>query len=380
MSALEIAFWVCAFWVVYAFAGYPLVARVLAGLRRRRVDKGDRRPMVTVVIPAFNEAECIEQTVCNKLAQTYPADHLDVLVVSDASDDGTDEIVAAIDDPRVSLIRQEPRRGKTAGLNMAVTRARGEIIVFSDANSIYEVDAIARLVENFADPAVGYVTGKMLYQNPDGSLVGDGCTGYMRYENALRAWESVTGSVVGVDGGIDAVRKSLYRPMRPDQIPDFVLPLSVVAGGYRVVYEPAAVLREEVLVEGAAEFRMRVRVSLRSLWALWDMRRLFNPLRYGLFSFQLFSHKLLRYTAFLPLLALLPINLALAPGGGIYTAAMSGQLLFYLLAAAGGMGWSKSRLCAWPWYFVLVNGASGMAFFRFIRGHKQILWQPRHGA
>ena len=380
MSVAETAFWLCCAWVIYAFAGYPLVARTLAAVHRRPTKKGAEQPMVTVVIPAFNEVNCIEATVRNKLGQTYPTDRLDVLVVSDASDDGTDEVVGEIADPRVRLIRQEPRRGKTAGLNLAVAQARGEIIVFSDANSIYEADAIARLVENFADPSVGYVTGKMLYQNPDGSLVGDGCTGYMRYENALRAWESTVGSVVGVDGGVDAVRKSLYRPMRPDQIPDFVLPLSVVADGYRVVYEPAAVLREDVLVEGAAEFRMRVRVSLRSMWALWDMRRLFNPFRYRLFAFQLFSHKLVRYTAFIPLLALLPLNLALASTGGIYAASMIGQLLFYLLAAAGGMGWSRNRLSAWPWYFTLVNAASGVAFVRFIRGHKQVLWQPRHGA
>ena len=376
----ELMFWICAAWVGYAFVGYPLVAALLAAAGRRSVARAEIQPRVTVVIPAYNEADCIEATVRNKLAQSYPAELLDILVVSDASEDGTDEIVNAIGDPRVRLIRQEPRRGKTAGLNMAVAEAEGEIIVFSDANSLYESNAIERLVNNFADPRVGYVTGKMLYQNRDGSLVGDGCTGYMRYENALRAWESDIGSVVGVDGGVDAVRRSLYQPMRPDQIPDFVLPLSVVANNYRVVYEPEAVLREDALTEGGAEFRMRVRVTLRSLWALRDMRRLFNPFRYGLFAFQIFSHKLLRYTAFLPLLALMPLNIALVQEGPVYAARTRGASL--VLSARGGR-WSRilrSRICALPWYFVLVNAASGVAFSRFLRGHKQVLWQPRHGA
>ena len=138
---------------------------------------------------------------------------------------------------------------------------------------------------------------------PHGSLVGDGCTAYMRYENKLRSWESAVGSVVGADGGVDAVRRSLYRPMRFDQLPDFVLPLSVVEQGYRAVYVPEAVLEEETLASEAAEYRMRVRVALRALWALWDKRALLNPVRFPLFSWQLASHKLLRYLSFAPLAA-----------------------------------------------------------------------------
>ncbi len=175
-----------------------------------------------------------------------------MIVISDASDDGTDEIVGRVasEHPgRVRLLRQEPREGKTAALNLAVPQARGEIVVFADANSIYGPDALRRLARNFADPAVGYVTGKMVYVNPDGSLVGDGCSAYMKLENWLRAQETRIGSVVGVDGGVDAVRRRLYRPMRADQLPDFVLPLAVVEQGARVVYEPDALLTEHALVE-----------------------------------------------------------------------------------------------------------------------------------
>src|SRR5690606_20972471 len=159
--------------------------------------------------------------------QDYPAEKLEIIIVSDESEDGTDEIVktTAAQDPRVRLIRQVPRQGKTSGLNIAMLDATGEIIIFSDANSHYQPDAIRQLVDCFNDPNVGYVTGKMVYVNEEGNVVGDGCSAYMKYENYLRSLESQVSSVVGVDGGIDAIRKALYQPMNADQLPDFVLPL-----------------------------------------------------------------------------------------------------------------------------------------------------------
>ena len=321
---------------------------------------------MTVVTAARNEAACIEATVRNKLEQDYPADRLDMIVVSDASDDGTDAIVARIADDhpgRVRLIRQEPREGKTAALNLAVPQARGEIVVFADANSIYAPDALRRLARNFADPAVGYVTGKMVYVNPDGSLVGDGCTAYMKLENWLRAQETRIGSVVGVDGGVDAVRRRLYRPMRADQLPDFVLPLAVVEQGARVVYEPEALLTEHALVERVDEFRMRVRVALRALWALSDKRVLLNPFRHGVFAFQLVSHKLLRYLSFAPLAVALVANLLLAGRVGPTSLRGGGQLrgTRARVRSAGGVAGHAGALVQLSLYFVLVNLASAVA-------------------
>ena len=273
---LAAVFWVSLFVGIYPYAVYPLLAWLVGWARNRpvRSDSGFT-PRVTVVTAAFNEAAEIGATVRNKLEQDYPAQQLEIIVVSDGSNDGTDEILQRIAaaDARVHFIRQEPRQGKTAALNQAVALATGDIVVFSDANSMYGRGALRALAGNFADPQVGYVTGRMLYTNPDGSLVGDGCSAYMRLENFLRAAETRCGSVVGVDGGIDAVRRSLYRPMRPDQLPDFVLPLDIVEQGFRVVYEPRAILAEQALQDDAAEYRMRVRVTLRALWGLWDKRR-----------------------------------------------------------------------------------------------------------
>ena len=370
---------------LYPYAGYPLVAWLLARLRNRSVAFDDSYlPAVTVVTAARNEAKCIEATVRNKLAADYPAERLDVVVISDESDDGTDDIVARIaaEHPgRVQLLRQAPRAGKTAALNLAVPQARGEIVVFADGNSLYHPQSLRRLVRNFADPAVGYVTGKMVYALHEGSAVGEGLSAYMRLENWLRAQETRIGSVVGVDGGIDAVRKRLYRGMTPDQLPDFVLPLDVVQQGSRVVFEGEALLQEESLATGEQEFRMRVRVALRALWALSDKRTLLNPARYGVFAFQLISHKLLRYLSFAPLAVAFVLGLWLARRGGLYPWLAAGQLAVVLLAWFGwqGRGLVNSRLQKLSLYFVLVNVASALAARRYLRGEKVVLWQPRVG-
>ena len=324
-------------------------------------------PSVTILIAAYNEARDIEATLRNKLALDYPRDRLEIIVVSDESTDATDDIVeqvAAAADIPIRLVRQQPRRGKTAGLNLIVPQAAGDILVFSDANSLYEAQALRHLVACFDDPAVGYVTGKMVYTNPEGALLGDGCSSYMKYENRLRELETRLGSVVGVDGGIDAMRRSLYTTLAADQLPDFVQPLKVALG------------------TAGSEYPMRVRVALRALWALHDMRVLLNPFRYGLFSLQLISHKLLRYLAFVPLLLAFVLNILLLPTGPVYPLLFCGQLLFYFLAWLGyqaeGRG-ASPRYLALPYYFTLLNLASMHAVWRYLKGEKQVIWKPREG-
>ena len=373
-------FWLSVGLVVYVYLGYPLVAWLLANTIGRSTAASPILPRVTILTAAHNEVAHIEETVANKLSQDYPEELLDVIVISDGSTDGTDEIVQGLGS-RVRLMRQEPRAGKTSALNLAVDHAEGEILVFADANSLYAPDAIRRLVANFADPTVGYVTGKMVYVNGEGSLIGDGCSGYMKYENWLRRHESRLGSVIGVDGGIDAVRKALYRPMRPDQLPDFVLPLSVAEQGYRVVYEADALLQEASLSRQDEEYRMRVRVSLRALWALWDMRRLMNPFRHGMLAFQLISHKVLRYLSFVPLVILFISSVALVPKGGVYLLAL---ILYSAALALAAIGWARRTthspaVVAFPYYFSLLNIAVAHAALRFLRGQRQATWAPRTG-
>lgn len=381
----EVGFWVCLTLIGYVYVGYPAVVFLLSRIRGREVRKANVCPKVSIIIAAFNEAREIERTVNNKLTQNYPPEQLEIIVISDGSTDRTDEIVQGVfehSQGRLRLLRQEPRQGKTQGLNLAVAQASGEILVFADANSIYAPDTLWKLVRNFGDPSVGYVTGRMTYTNPDGAGFAEGSGAYMRYENALRTWETQVGSVVGVDGGVDAVRRELYVPMRPDQLPDFLLPLNVVEQGKRVVYEPDALLYEPALTASSDEFRMRVRVSLRALWALYDKRNLLNLFRFPMFAWQLWSHKVLRYAAFLLLLGALLFNVVAAGGQPLYRWFLVLQLLCYSWAVAGHLlrrlPRAASKLLV-PYYFIVLNTACAIAVWSFLNGRKMTLWKPRGG-
>jgi cellulose synthase/poly-beta-1,6-N-acetylglucosamine synthase-like glycosyltransferase len=377
--SVELFFWLFLLLGIYPYILYPLFAKLAAAIAGRRIDRKAFTPRISILISAYNEAKHIEATVRNKLAQDYTGEY-EILVASDGSTDGTDEIVTrvAADDARVRLIRQEPRQGKTAALNQLIELATGEIVIFSDANSLYRADTVRLLVENFADPSVGYVTGKMVYVNPDGSMIGDGCSAYMRYENWLRAVESSLGSIVGVDGGVDAVRRALYRRMSADQLPDFVLPLAVVQQGKRVVYDERALLQEDTLSDQGAEFRMRVRVALRALWALRAERVLLFGSAGLLFAWQLWSHKALRYMSFLPLAVACVLNVWLISAGPLYQLLLLGQGLFWVATLLGraGLTWAPIRFSL---YFLLLNVASALAFARFMRGERIVTWQPRLG-
>lgn len=366
--------------VFYVYVGYPVLAYILSTIRNQQVRKTQYWPSVSIIIAAYNEQNHIEATLSNKLSLNYPKDKMELLVVSDGSKDKTDEIVQGYAALGVRLIRQEPRAGKTAALNAAVAEASGDILTFSDANSMYEHDALQKLVWNFSDQSVGYVTGKMIYTNPDASTIGDGCSAYMKYENSLRSIETKLGSIVGVNGGIDAMRKSLYKPMNPDQLPDFVLPLKVVEQGYRVVYEPEAVLKESSLNFRKDEYGMRVRVSLRALWALYDMRHLLSLGGDRLFAWQLWSHKLLRYVCFFFMLGFFVGNIFVWNLAIFYKVVFLLQNLVYLVALLSPMFEKRGYRFLYPFnYFVLLNGAAAHAFVKFLLGDKQVIWTPRKG-
>jgi len=379
---VEIVFWLAIAAIFYVYIGYPCCASLIVIFRGPRiVRKKAWTPRVTILIAAYNEERDIAKTIENKLALEYPADCLEIIVISDGSTDRTDEIVLSYRDKGVRLLRQE-RAGKTAALNAAIGEAGGEIIVFSDANSIYSRDALQHLVSNLAAEDVGYVTGKMVYTDAAGNPVGDGCSAYMRYENFLRSIETRLGSIVGVDGGIDAMRKKLYSPLRPDMLPDFVLPLRVIEQGYRVVYEPRAVLKEQSLESSADEYGMRVRVCLRSWWAIFQMRHLLWGKGGLLFAWQFWSHKVLRYSCFLFFVIAYVANGLLLATHWLYGILFILQNLGYLGAWLAYEFEKQGRsvpLLYYIQYIVLINVASGQAFFRFLSGRKLTLWTPRKG-
>jgi len=368
--------------IFYIYLGYPIVISLISIIKNKKVRKGPYEPHITILIAAYNEEDSIEAILKNKLDLDYPKEKLEIIVISDGSTDKTDDIVKRYKEKGVKLLRQEPRAGKTSALNMAVPEAKGEIIVFSDANSLYASDALTKLVQNFFDKSVGYVTGKMIYTNKHGIIIGDGCSTYMKYENFLRRIETKLGSIVGVDGGIDAIIKKLYQPMNPEQLPDFVLPLKVVEQGYRVVYEPFAILKEPSLKKPEDEYKMRVRVSLRAIWALYDMRHLLTFTRSKLFAWQLWSHKVLRYLCFIFLIGVYLTNWALWSDNGFYKFSFVLQNVAYLGAALSPVLEKKGhrpKLLYLLNYFVLLNLASAHAFFKFLLRQKQVVWTPRKG-
>lgn len=380
---MDVIFYFSIATLAYIYIGYPFALYVLSIFQNdQQHPPNTHQPTISVLIPAYNEQDCIRETLVNKLASNYPEGLLEVIVISDESTDKTDAIVEDIisKDSRVSLIRQSPRQGKTAAINLAVSKAKGDILVFSDANSIYTEDTITELVSAFNDPNVGYVTGNMVYVDSTGSVVGQGSSAYMRYENTIRSLETKVGSVVGVDGGVDAMRKVLYQPLNTDQLPDFVQPLQCVSQGYKVLYRATALLHEESLTDDSSELSMRVRVSLRAFWAMWDMKHLFNPFKYGLFSWQLVSHKLLRYLAIFFMASAFLSNLLLANRHISWLELFLGQCLFYGLAFWGGKARQKAPpLARLAYYFCLINYAAGLAFIKFLQGKKIVTWKPRKG-
>jgi glycosyltransferase involved in cell wall biosynthesis len=364
----------------YPLIGFPLIVWLKARLFPRPVRRGAAEPTVSILIPAYNEADAIGRTVENKLAQDYPRDKLQIIVVSDCSTDGTDDIVRGFASRGVQLIRRAERQGKAAGLNEAVRSATGEILVFSDANSIFDSDAIRRIVENFADPQVGYVTGHLqLIQAKDGQASGGGA--YLRYENWVRALESEAGSIIGVNGGCDAMRRSNYQDVPADKITDFVLPLRELCADRRVIYDPRVHAVEAANKEMDAEFRMRTRVALRALRGLWYMREVLSPARPWT-AFCVWSHKVLRYFGFAFLLAALVISGVMASTVPLLGLAFAAQAVFYMFGGLAALGWlpkSLQRIAALPAYFVASNVAFGMAFAKFARGDTLATWRPRGG-
>jgi cellulose synthase/poly-beta-1,6-N-acetylglucosamine synthase-like glycosyltransferase len=278
--------------LAYIYAGYLAALKLIVWVRGARPIRRSRiTPRLTLIISAYNEAEVIRKKLDNALALDYPADGFEIVVISDASDDGTDDIVQEYAAKGVRLFSQPERRGKTAGLNAAIPSVSGELIVFSDANAIYQKDALRMLVRNFADPQVGCVTGEARYFASGNAVADVGERVYWGYEMHVKRLETALGSMVGGDGAIYAIRRSLWQSLPENAINDFLNPLQIVAAGWRAVYEPDAVCFEETAGGTRVEYRRRVRIVSRSWRAVFQARAVLNPFHVGLFAWSVVSHK-----------------------------------------------------------------------------------------
>ena len=323
----EAIFWLALGGVAYVFAGYPVLVALLARLRPRPVRRANVRPTVTLLITAYNEARTIATKLDNCLALRYPAGRLDIVVASDGSTDGTDDVVRSYAARGVRLLAFDRRRGKPSLLNDAVPRCRGEIVVLSDARQRYDVDAIEALVENFADPAVGAASGELHLLNPTGVAVGAGVGAYWRYEKFIRKSESALDSCVGATGAIYAIRRALFAPIPADTLLDDVLiPMRIVRLGYRVVFEPDARAWDGVAAAPRQEYTRKVRTLVGNLQLFARERWMLGP--GNRLWLQTLSHKLLRIAAPFFLLGAFGANVVLAADSTFYRAVLAAQVLF----------------------------------------------------
>jgi len=364
--------------LLYVYVGYSILIRMLASAFGRKVRRDSIRPAITVVIAAFNEEVGLRAKLDNVLALDYPEGLLDVIVVSDASTDSTDQIVRSYESARVRLLRIEGRQGKTACQNAGAAQATGEIIVFTDATTTVGTDALVNMVANFADPDVGCVAGTLVYEARGANATGAGGTSYWEYEIMLRRAESRLGTLVGVSGCLYGVRRIAYRPIDPTLISDFVVAMRMREQGLRTVLEPSALCFEETLDKSDQELAMRIRVAIRSINALVSEWRFLNPLIYPVFAWQLWSHKLLRYLSPYFCAGALLSSLALA-GQPFYRVAFGSQLLVIVAGFAGfafHAGPARFAILNRPYYFILTNLASLMAAIRYLAGERMVTWKP----
>jgi glycosyltransferase involved in cell wall biosynthesis len=369
VKAVEIAFWVSAGLIVYTHAGYPLLLAGLARLQRRPLWRFAELPRVSLVIAAHDEQEVIEERVRNALALDYPPDRLDVIVASDGSTDGTAELAraAADGDPRVRVLDLD-RRGKVRAQDAAVDAAAGvEVLAFSDANALWEPDALQALVRPFSDERVGYVCGRLAYLAADGSNQ-EGV--YWRYENAVRALESRLGSVTAGNGAIYAVRHGAYLRLDPRTSHDLSFPFNLVKRGWRAVYEPAARATERPVATLENEFR-RKRRMMSHAWPAVLGGGLLDPRGYGpLYALEVFSHRALRYaTPFLHLIAF-GTNVALLGRGTVYIVTFAAQLALLAGAVIG-----RPRLPALCRYYVLMTASLAAGLWDLLRRGTPETWE-----
>lgn len=380
---LVLLFWLASFLVVYPYLVYPFLLRLLAAWRPPHSGasvKSAMPPPVTLIISAYNEEAVIARKLDNTLALDFPADRLEVIVASDASSDSTDDIVrkVAAADGRVRLVRQDERRGKSAILNRAVAAAGGEIVVFSDANAMYEPDALNRLLEGFADPNVGYIVGAALYTDAEGRRAGESEGLYWKLELFLKHLESKFHSVVGGDGAIYAIRRSLFWTLKDDDISDFVNPLQIIAAGYRGLFCPAARCYEKAGETLEKEFRRKRRIVNRSWRAVCRYGRRLSLREHGRFLFMLVSHKVIRWFA-LPLIVVAwSANTALLGYAPLYTWTWLAIDASMAIAVAGAMlgryGLGQPRIVSIFHYFYVINLAGLLGIWDEWRGVRHVTW------
>ncbi len=373
-------FWSCLLLVGYSYLLYPVVLAVACRLQRLCGSKNAvpvqdpaEWPRVTMLVAAYNEASVIREKIENSLAIDYPAGRLRVVIASDGSSDGTDEIVAACQDPRIQLISYTDRGGKIGVLNRTIPNLEDDLLVMSDANTMYAPDAVKKLARHFADERVGCVVGELTLQDAAGGGSGEGL--YWKYETLLKRMESKLGFQIGATGGIFALRRKLFRRLPAGTIvEDFVTGMKILEAGHRVCYEPAARATETTAPTMRDEMRRKARIGAGGFQAIGLTAAMLNPLR-GLPAVGYWSHKILRWFAPFLILGAIAANVALV-AEPLYALFLAGQLAALAIGLQGLQPRAIDHKLIRPVrYFFLMNLALFIGFFRFLRGTQRVTWE-----
>ncbi|MBD3422663.1 MAG: glycosyltransferase [Chitinivibrionales bacterium] len=370
--------------VVYAYAGFPVLLKVISPSKSRAPQRNHAyKPPISILIPAYNEEKVIARKIDNCLALEYPRELLEIMVCSDCSDDRTVEIVQNNYGDGVSLFDYRERSGKTGVVNKSLPRAQGEIVVLTDANTMFEPDAVAKMISLYSSGNVGAVLGQVRLFTPGDSVGVDKEVAYRDFEADLKFREGLFGAAVGAFGGFYSIRKKLFTPLPPNAYSndDLLIPARILSQGYRVVFDRAAISREETGKSVSEEFGRRVRIGAGNFQSFFLLLHLLNPLKGGAWFFYV-SHKVLRwYSPFLLLLMLISTVAALSIPWFVYVLIAQGAFYAGALAGYGASRMGKSvPVIGSIYHFVSMNIAILFGFFRYLRGIKSAVWQSTQRA
>lgn len=380
---MSIFFYLLLILIFYTYIGYGLILYLIVKIRGQQIDprifKGDHQPEVTHIIAAYNEEDYIEEKIKNSLSLNYPKEKYHVWIVTDGSSDKTPDLVKK--HPEVTLFHQPERRGKIHAVNRIMPEVKSPIVVYSDANTELNKDAIKNITRHYADPKVGCVSGeKRIFQeeSDEASSAGEGM--YWKYESFLKKYDYRLYSVVGAAGELFSIRTELFDNIQTDTIiEDFYLSLSIAKKGYRIAYEPDAFAMEKSSESVNEESKRKIRIAAGGLQAIWRLRSLFNIFRYGWLSFQFVSHRVLRWTLTpLALPIIFGMNFLLLQLNVFYQLLFAGQIIFYFMALMGYILQKrkmKVKLFFIPFYFTFMNVSVYLGLVRFIRGRQSVLWE-----
>ncbi|WCT10562.1 glycosyltransferase family 2 protein [Mucilaginibacter jinjuensis] len=385
---MKIALWLSLFIVFYAFFGYGILLFFL--IKIRRAVKGKRvppaedfasLPTCTLIVAAYNEQDFIVEKIKNTLALNYPAGKVQYVFVTDGSSDSTPELVAAY--AEIKLMHKEGRSGKIAAVHRAMDEVTTEVVVFTDANTFLNADALIKICRHYADPKIGAVAGEKRVHADETADATAGEGFYWKYESKLKTWDAELHTVVGAAGELFSIRTDLYRPVPVNTIlDDFMISLLVADEGYRVVYEPEAYATENGSESVGEELKRKIRIAAGGIQSIVWLKSLLNPFKQPVLTFQYVSHRVLRWTVvpFLMILALI-INIVIVVSGYdsiLYDVLLAAQIAFY---GASLLGWIleskqiKVKILFIPYYFCMMNYAVIRGIFRYSAGKQSAVWE-----